>query len=267
MHVSPEEFAEHVANVAATMQADMEVGGPPATNEELDTHALGLAASYAVGDPLTLNASAELEARMAELQMLKQQLEDCRAKDEERLRQQPMPLWTNCTRLTKALLRPLSAAQLQELNFAGLSDFPRKLFPADFYDRYKDGHANTVSMYKWACALEAILAHILESAEVSGGESIKVPTASAIYNGMKWATPSDSYFPFGAFKSTNPAFMAQVPLLKHLAEQCDSVGTGPAATEQGLATITASWAVELVKAKAKVYPPPLPFSQRSSPPG
>ena len=55
---------------------------------------------------------------------------------------------------------------------------------------------------------------------------------------MKWATPSDSYFPFGAFKSTNPVFMAQVPLLKHLAAQCDSVGTGPAATEQGLATIT-----------------------------
>ena len=279
--------AQHIAKLAEANQVDMHgaIDDTLPTEDETDEHALELArlstnqetrivapevepalaapsttdTVIAQAEPAAPSADAELAAQVAECKELTQRLALVRAQEAERSREQPLPLWADCRRLAMAVYHPMSARQLEKLNFSGLHNFPELLLPANFWAGLSESRINT---RKWAYALVALLAHICAA---SGGEKIKLPGASMLQTGMKWAAPPGSHYPQGALVGTSPAFMAQILLLKHLAMKCESGKVGPAATKQGLAALAASWSAELVKAKAEVSETPPPLSQHPSP--
>ena len=278
------EVAQHIAMLAEGNKVDMNeaTDGPLPTEEEIDEHTLELARRVSTNPETRLvapgvepapaapsttdavnaqaepSADANLAAQMAECKELSRKLAVCHAQEEERLREQPPPLWVDHRRLTMALFHPMSARQLEELNFSGMPDFPELLLPADFWAGLEP---KLVANKKWAYALAALLAHICAA---SGGEGIKIPSAAQLHSGMRWAAPPDSYYPHGALVGMGPTFMAQIPLLQHLATRCDSGKVGPATTKQGLAAIVVSWSASLEKAKVEVRETS-PLSQHPSP--
>ena len=254
------EVARHIAMLAKVNQVDMNeaTDGPLPTEEEIDEHALELAAARLSTNQAEPSADANLAAQMAECKELTRRLAECYAQDAERLKAQPMPLWAEgCRGLTMALFHPLSSRQLEELDFSGWENFPEHLLPKNLWDGL---HHKIVNNNKWAYALAALLAYICAA---SGGEKIKLPSAAQLQTGMKWNAPPDSYYPHGALVGRAPAFMAQIPLLKHLATKCNPGKVGPATTKQGLQALVVSWKASLEEAKAEVSVETPPLSHNT----